>query len=849
MYLTGSEYLELDGILKKYEVGLRSYIAEKVCDKYTNYNSFSTVISELKIRFDSSQIGIKPFLFQKYYSKLVALEKDEKLEKLYDALNFTLTCFKMQNHYEDSDVPYLSGILDLMFLLNAPLFSELTTQFGSEFEDFLSLYLKIRNGGSHPASKRILIEEAHQITQFVLISTSVIRSEYFWYVEVESIKKNISEFLHKIKKKTPIFNNLLQINQNHEELLMRETELAHLEKLLITNKRRSSSVVLHGYGGVGKTSLAREFCNRIMKKVLESEIKMDFIIWASSKNEELIFDRVGMIKIREFKPQYQTFEDLVEMMCKILQLDTSSEEQLLNYFENCNQGLIVIDNYENIKGTERAKLEKFISDGCPNNIQFLLTSRQDEDIADKRIEIKGFKEVDIGIQFIEEYCTLNDFSLIYTNDELKEFLSLSCGNTLVITISLDRIFDGIMDLKSSLDNLRPLRNRDVEQIAEFMYKHMFDGIIAENEKSFPYIRKILNIMLLYRDPVDINILFDFTEAKITDLEEILSLFVRKFIVNKVRGMYELNEMATKFISLKLVPDNQHLRDLLNKIQDYRQDKELALKRLEEDTSNNPKLRNIIDDWQPYANSESIIIAQAYKLYDDYSKRLSKIHNNDIAFKNDLLSEVKDAFSKLSNRSGHPYVSFQKARVLKLFLFGLRNAELRKELIQQMKEAYEEAYIVIYTGDYRNIINTASFPALLMLYGIFCLVDYKNNFEAVKYLEMASDFYNNRETEFSENNANTYFFLSQACCNAYLEKGDISYLNKALKCINSAYSYFKNCSDETSKNKVNELSLMSLFIQFMKNDIPKGTVRNQMKQFKQMKGYMSPIIKEINKKLA
>ncbi len=846
MYLTGTEYLELDSILKKYEVGLRSYIADKIIDKYTDYTSFASIIGDLKNRFDSSQIGIKPFLFQKYYSKLVSLEKDGKLEKLYDALFFTLNCYEQQSHYDDSNVPYLSEILDLMFLLNSPLFNELTTQFGAEFEHFLSLYLKIRNGGSHPASKRVLIEEAQQITQFILISTSIIRSEYFWYVEVENIKVDISCFLRKLIDKEYIYSNLIKVNQNHEELLMRETELELLDKYFITNKRRTSSVVLHGYGGVGKTSLAREFCNRIMKKTLESEIKYDFIVWASSKNEELIFDRVGL-QIREFKPQYQTFEEFIKIVCDVLHIQENSSEALCLYFETCKQGLIVIDNYENIKGEEREKLENFITDECPNNIQFLLTSRQDEYIADKRIEVKGFKEIDTGIQFITEYCVINDFTISFEKNDLEEFLSLSCGNTLVITISLDRIFEGGVDLKTSIENLRPLRNRDVELIAEFMYKHMFDRIILENEARFPFIRNLLNIMLLYKDPVDINFLYDFIEVKVTDLEEIMALLVRKFVVNKIRGMYELNEMATKFVSLKLVPDNKHFKELLEKIDKYRFEKENALKRLEEDVSENPKLKTIIEDWQPHQNYESIVVARAYKLYDDYSRQLKKI-KYDSEKKKELLMQVEEDFLKLANTSGHPYISFQKARILKLFLFGLNDNNLRKKLINQMKEAYEEAYIVIYTGDYRNIINTASFPALLMLYGIFCLVDFKNSFEAVKFLERASDFYKFRDTQTSENNANTNYFLSQACCNVYLELRETSYLTKASKSVHLAYSYFKEFNDEVSQEKARELALISIFIQFINNNITKAMLKNEMKQFTKMRGYMHPIVNEINGKL-
>lgn len=850
MFLSGLQYSELDAILKEFEVGLRSFVSERIIQKYSDSSDFESIIQQLKGKFDSTAIGVKPLLFQKYFSKIVYLENEGRLKNLYSALVFTYNCYLKQEHFEDNKVPNLSGILDLMFLLNDPLFKDFTNKFGLEFEDFLGLYLRIRNSSSHPGSNRISIEEARQITHFVLISTSILDIRYFWYVDVDEIKSKISKFTSSLDNKVILKHNLYRIRQNHEQLLLRETELSDLEKFLITNKRTSSSVVLHGYGGVGKTSLALEFCNRLVQRIVDSQVSYDFIVWASSKTEELGYNnRSGHISIKEYKPQYQSFNELINLICEVIGIDNYSTAELTHYFDMCGRGLIVIDNYENIQGEERILFEDFVSNHCPHNIQFIITSRQDEEIADKSIEIKGFMDVEIGVKFVWEYCVINGYSEKFNERELNEFISLSCGNTLVMTLMLDRIFEGIMDMKASIESLRPLRNREMEEIAEFMYKHMFDSILNENEKTFPHVRKILNVILLYKEAIDLHSLYDLTLIEMNELETVLTIFARKYIVNKVKGLYELNEMAIKFVSLKLIPDTVQIKELTEKIHSYRIDKKQSIERLSIHIEKNSRLKEIIEHWQPNLNSETIIIAQAFNLYKDCATELHKINRNDLVGKKALLSRIENEFEKLSERSGHPYVSFQKARVLSLLLPGsYQDVQFRKYLIDTIRSSYEEAYGIIYTGDHRNITNTRSFPAFLMFFGIFSLVDDKNPVEAVKYLEMASDLFHNRNESEEENCANTSYYLSQACCEVFRTSKKDIYLNKALKAINTASKYFRAKSDEKSLTKLKDLGFLSLFAQWMNGSITRKSIINSMKEYNNLQKHLKPFVSLINEKL-
>ena len=51
----------------------------------------------------------------------------------------------------------------------------------------------------------------------------------------------------------------------------------------------AGSLVVYGYGGVGKTSLVLEFIRHIHRKTLENSlrIRFDFLLYFSNKEEEL----------------------------------------------------------------------------------------------------------------------------------------------------------------------------------------------------------------------------------------------------------------------------------------------------------------------------------------------------------------------------------------------------------------------------------------------------------------------------------------------------------------------------------------------------------------------------------
>lgn len=853
MFLSGIQYSELDSIIKQFEVGIRGYVCTTILKKYNTVTSFINVMEELKRKFDTSSLPVRPMLMQKYFSKVSKWSNQDYVKKFYDAIVFTNECYKKQELFDDDNVPCVSEIIDLIILFYYPDFYSFSCRFDSPevLESNLMLFHRVRNTTSHPASKRVSYEEARELIQFILICLTIIDSDFFWFVDPITIKLKINDFLSKLDGNIGVLHNLNETNQkNYKRLLLRDNELEKLNQYLIEFRRSAGSVVLHGYGGVGKTAVAIEFCYNLLKRAADGDKKYDFIIWTSSKEEELIYDRGGIVKIKNIRPQYSSFKDFINIVKNVLNLDINMEsgyEEVLKYFDSVKSGLIVIDNFETIKGEDRVKFKEFIY-SCPNKIQFIITSREYEDIADKDIEIKGFREYDIGIKFIKDYCSTNSYTYDFDESDVKCFLEESCGNTLVLTLMLNRIFEGKMDLKSTINNLRQSTRCEVEVIADFMYKNMFDTVIKELEEKYPSIRNVLNIMLLYKDPIDFYSLKELTSMPAKQLEEVLAILVRKYIVDLVNGLYELNEMAIKFVSLKLIPDKNTVKHLINSIDDYRKAIESALNKLLNDKDKYDTLRPIIDDWQPTSNSETIAIAQAYQMYGECDKKLGQRYNRHSitmeAF-DELLKKTREEFEKISDRSGHPYIKFQKARILKLFLDKIdRNNPRFQELIEEINSSYDDAYVDIYTR-YNDILSTQSYCAFLMLYGIFQLVDRKKYTEAVKYLEDAAARYDNINGS-EINRANCYFYLSNACCFTYLETQNKAYLHKASMAIIKSINNFKHLKDKNQKyeQKIEELYVMDLFSQCMKNAINKNEAKIKLKELNKIRGYLKPLIEKI-----
>ncbi|WP_413692962.1 cell division protein SepF [Pseudoalteromonas sp. KJ10-2] len=113
------------------------------------------------------------------------------------------------------------------------------------------------------------------------------------------------------------------------------------------------------------------------------------------------------------KPEFTTLEGLQSLICKSLSFENISD--LAEYDKN---GIIAIDNIENIDESEKIKILDFIK-SVPRTVQFILTSRNEEQCEEK-IHVEEFRQDPIGLSFIEEIIESEGFNLDLTHLQIQK---------------------------------------------------------------------------------------------------------------------------------------------------------------------------------------------------------------------------------------------------------------------------------------------------------------------------------------------------------------------------------------------------------------------------------------------
>ncbi|UNL93385.1 hypothetical protein CPY53_07265 [Paenibacillus polymyxa] len=771
MFLIPKKINELDYILNCFEVAYRSVIAEIIIENFPDESKFEMKINELSKIYTTPRDGIVPAQFLKYSSKINKYKPKKKIYELYKILDFCYKSLKNQDYW-NTDVPYVSQLTELVLIFYKPLFENLGKAFGriEDYEDNLLNYLTIRNAASHPASSKISILDTEEVIKFIISSLDLIDRKYYWYVSKDEIYDACKKLLDSLKDQEVIKHNLFVISKKHKNLIERDNELQTLKKYILGEgkiKRTSGSVVLHGSGGVGKTALALEFTYDLVIESLDNPQKsFDFIFWLSSKEEELVYHKsMGDLQISKLNPQFETLRDIIQSMCKFLKLGDIKEEELLEYLDT-KKGIIVLDNYETISHSEKELINNFIR-MCPRSIHFIITSRIIESIAEDSIPLLGFEENN-GKVFVERYCQDNFYYENFSSHDLRVFIKEACGNPLVMVLSLGRIIDGLANMSEIIHHLKNYASSDVEVLTDFMYKNMFEEIIvALSEKKNCDVGNILNIMLLYDAPIDLYSLKDLTKINTKELEDILGILGNKLVISKHRGFYVLNELAIKFALIRTLPNSIGIKSLLNEIDDYKRSIDEHLTRLEKDKKMFPDLQAIIDDWKPISQPESIAMAQSYTVHATINSKL--IDNPQIDYVQSLYRQIKQEFEIIKQRSNHPYIKFQQARVLKLLLKYrklLSSNGLLAEVNTFIKLAFSDAYTEIWIR-YRHILETRSYPKFLIQYASFLIEEEPK--ESFKLLEKCTETYENFLKDEINYWYNSHYYLVQTAVMISLKK--------------------------------------------------------------------------------
>ncbi|TAE15597.1 MAG: hypothetical protein EAZ95_08500 [Bacteroidetes bacterium] len=719
MYLSIQSSHKLNEVVLNFEVAYRSFIAENMVIKFPTENDFKIVLEDLSTKTVQTSI----IFSHRFSEKIKAIKKEYK--KHYKVLQDCNAAFNLKI-INEIEAPFVSTLNDYVTIFYNSYFANTDLLKGISPNDYLFLaekYHKIRNDLFHPATCKILLTDAKEITQFLRKISLNIDSIYFWYVNKIELEKSIQAFIESIEGNPIKICNLDEITFGHQKIVCRDSELNKLDEYIFGKKdvpfyRTAGSVAVYGYGGLGKTALVIEFLINVIKQSIDENNphKIEFMLFFTNKEEQLSYSKTsGEIIIQDLKKQINSFSSFQENLFQYLSIQSVTE---LSKF---GKGIIVIDNIETFNETDKTSILEFIKTS-PNNIQYIITSRYEEN-AVERLHIEGFSDVVKGKEFVKQYLSLYNLFIELDDKRLEALLDASKGNTLILVLSLQQLSDGITTFAKITETLGNTKSANIEKIVDFMYKNTFDKVIKELEKQNPNfnVRNVLTVISMYKEAIDLYSLAELTESSVSIVEKICDYLANRLILNKKGEYYELNDFANKFVLVKFIPDKIVATKLYEKIDNHKFTLRLKLRKFEE-KKNDRELERIMDDWKPQTQVEKIAIVNAYSLFSPYNSG-----------KDRDIEKLKKEFAKYEAMTPHPYIKFQKAKIFEMLVS--KNFITTSEALDIISNSYED---VIYSieFEYKYIKTTKSFANVLWFYGQFLVKNYEDYQQALPKLEQA-----------------------------------------------------------------------------------------------------------------
>lgn len=563
----------------------------------------------------------------------------------------------------------------------------------------------------------------------------------------------------------------------HKSLLCRDSIIETLYDCLLGNdvrQRLAGSVVLYGYGGVGKTAITTEFLYRLVRDKIDGRYyDLKYILFFSSKDEYLRENKTtGELYIDSAKPEFSNLDDLKSLICSFLKINDIHEISDIN-----GSGIIAIDNIENIEQEEKKKIIDFIR-SLPRSIHFIVTSRNEE-ACEEKIHVEEFKNDEIGIKFVGEIIESEGFNVDIDREKAISILKVSKGNALIIVQILNILDLDVSTFDDITKSLESMKSKNSEMIANFMYKNTFDIALKYlNESGYP-VNEVMQIISLYDERIELYSISKLAKVDISDAERLCNYLLERLVLTKSGEYYELNEFAKRFVFIKLLPDRIELSKIKDKIKSHKERMKKKLAEFDSTLKRNSALHKNVNDWQPRNYIDKIVIAELFSLYGE---AIICVARRDKISYEKYLKEFND-HSFITN---HPYVPLQRARLLKEGIKKFYRGN--KDVLMQVENAYEQAVESI-EYDYRYLIGSVAHASLLMLFGVFLSQQLNQYSRAIRFLEDAKKYHGPTK---SKGWFITCNYLSAAYEAQYKETKDQAYRDQLKKVVreviqNTGYS--------------------------------------------------------------
>lgn len=788
MYLTSKQHDQLRTLTMAFEIPYRSYISEMVLAILPDKSSFSSSLTQANAQqLANGNPGL--------VSQIVSAKNSAS--KLFDKLAFSKTSFDNRTVIGDSDVPYI-GELNILVLIYQQSFSPMISLF-PDFASFFALarkYAYVRNKLNHPLCK--ILEDSDMIAALNFIEEigKWLDRRFFWdKTQTEIIK--LATALRTGCVDIPIpMHNINDMPFPEMRIVCREKETAALKEFIYGKPgafRKQSSYCVFGYGGLGKTALVLECVKQIIQDTIDgttvNAYKPEFLFFFSAKDRKLTYSKTsGSLKSVAVRQTFDNFDSLKSLIFQALQVDSFSGFT--------KHGIIIIDNLETLTSEDREQLHEFVQAGSPPCVQYILTSRKEEQY-DINVELSGFE--DIQNRFIDEYIEENDLSLVLTERDQSELLHLSKGNTLVLVLCLSRLshkletidsiradFTKIATTQSLNSELTQLPPSGFDIISEFMFKNTFEEVEAVFSQDSAEMNQILQVFTVYDgENIDIYTVSIITNISCHVVQKIINILCHYLILEKMGSNYSLNQFAEKYIIQRFFPDTVQFALMQDKVEKCVRQTQQELSTFQSQIDRNPGRKKIFADWCVTAPGDMIAAAKIDTIYLDVRDQCNK---GGKFFVQSALESAIAKIATLEKTSMHPYIQYQKARILKIIDdSNILDTKHDEEIL----DVYKKVIWTIKTSSiYAPICSTKSYASILWIYGLRLISTDVGS--ATRYLEDAK-----KAFEEGNINDNEYINCLVDLLHAYIE----SYKQTSIKgYLHSARPLDRTIMESTYKPK-------------------------------------------------
>ena len=317
-----------------------------------------------------------------------------------------------------------------------------------------------------------------------------------------------------------------------------------------------------------------------------------------------------------------------------------------------------------------------------------------------------------------------------------------------------------------------------------MFKNTFEEIEDIFARDTNSIYRILQVFAVYEsESIDIYTLSLVTELDYRTIEQILSILCHYLILERHGASYSQNQFAAKYIVQRFLPDSIKYMKLQDEIVQCTRKIGRELEEFNEGLKNAPERQKIFSDWNVVTDGDKIAAAKADQIFRDVRTDCQK--GNKFFVETGLRDALKQ-LEKLERTTMHPYIKYQKARILKLIDdSGVLEEKHDKDITQIYKEVIWGIKI---NGIYSKIQETKTYASILWIYGM--RLSHEDCTMAARYLEDAKECFERLLIEDGEYYA-CLIQLESAYITIYKETKEKAYLRQARQLDSTIYKAHKH----------------------------------------------------------